>query len=262
MPYTPGTASFSEPTLLSILALLSFEENKLAQPLVSWVLENRNKDGSIGLNHDFANEGLWNTPLLAITMHHLGFVKDRDAAIDFLIGVHSLTTSPPPENNLNTRRVGWPWVTHMFGWVEPTSWALLALSITGKGNHPRAIEARAFLEDRCIPQEGWNYGNKAVFDRALMPFWDTTALALLALGENSRIPTDTLLNKLVESLPAVHSLYSNALVSMCLDRFGRDSGEPRRRLTALLHEPEKTTLNLAHTALASIALSQNRVLTP
>ena len=82
--------------------------------------------------------------------------------------------------------VGWPWVANTFGWVEPTAWALLALALAGKSDHPRAVEGRRLLEDRCLPEGGWNYGNKIVFKNTLMPFWDTTALATLALGDWNR----------------------------------------------------------------------------
>jgi hypothetical protein len=261
MPYVPGMPSFSEATLLMTLAFIAAGESAPARPLVEWVLKGRNSDGSIGLNREFPHEGLWNSPLLAIAMHHLGFRTERDAAINFVLNVRSLPVKRSPENDLNTDLVGWPWVPGTFGWVEPTSWALLALNIVGKGDHPRAIEARRLLEDRCIPEGGWNYGNKVVFNHVLMPFWETTALALLALGESNRELTNRNLDLLEKSLPKIPSLFSNALACLCLARFGRNTAAVRLRLRAMLADTDIGTINLAHSAMGVLALSERRVLT-
>jgi hypothetical protein len=261
IPYSPGMSSFSEPTLLMILAFIAAKEVHLVQQLVDWVLKHRNPDGSIGLNSEFPNEGLWNTPLLAIVMHNLGLKVERDAAIDFIIKARSITQKQSLNNEMNPQLLGWPWVAHTFGWVEPTSWALLALSIAGKENHPRSVEGRKLLEDRCIPEGGWNYGNKIVFNHHLLPFWDTTALALLALGESNQSLTNMNLDLLEKSLPVIQSLYSNALSGICLERYGRDTREIRNRIMTLFESDDIKTLNMAHSALGVIALSQSRVLT-
>lgn len=262
MPYAPGMPSFSEPTLLTILAFVAAGEAPRAQAPVEWALRNRNGDGSIGLNREFPDEGKWNTPLLAIAMHHIGRTAERDAALHHILQSRSLTFRRSAENDLDTQLTGWPWVAQTFGWVEPTSWALLALRLAGKDNHPRALEGRRFLEDRCIPEGGWNYGNKVLFNNTLMPFWDTTALALLALGESNTSLANKNLDLLERTLPEMRSLSTCALVCLCLALHGRGTDELRRRIQAILAEPEGDSLNLAHSAMGWIALSQRKVLTP
>jgi hypothetical protein len=262
LPYAPGGPSFSEPTLLTALAFIAAGDRNGAQPLVKWVLKNRNADGSMGLSREFPHEGLWNSPLLAITMHHLGFKSERDSAIEFILGFRSIPAGASTAIDLNARLVGWPWIGNTFGWVEPTSWALLSLEFAGKADHPRAVEGRRLLEDRCIPGGGWNYGNKVVFNHNLMPFWDTTALALLALGNRNPQLTDKNLDLLEKSFPEIRSLLSNAMVCLCLARFGRRTDEIRNRITILLDKIERDDLNFAHSALGLIALSRKRVLTP
>ena len=261
LPYTPGAPSFSEPTLLMTLALIADGRTRDAGPLVEWALKNRNSDGSIGLNHEFSQEGLWNTSLLAITMHHLGLQTERDSAIDFILSFRSVRLKDSPEIGLDTNLVGWPWVTHTFGWVEPTSWALLSLELAGKSNHPRAVEGRRLLEDRCIPQGGWNYGNKIVFAHPLLPFWDTTALAVLALADTNPELTNANLDLLEKSVLEIRSSYSGAMACLCLARFNRKTEELRDRITIMLAEGNEGS-NLAHSALALIALSPKRMLTP
>jgi hypothetical protein len=253
--------SFSEPTLLVMLGLIAAGDAAGARPLVDWTLKRRNADGSLGLNNEFPNEGLWNSSLLAIAMHHLGLHAERDSAIHFLLGFRSIQLSPSSDNDLNMQLIGWPWVAHTFGWVEPTAWALLAFALAGKSDHPRAMEGRRLLEDRCLPDGGWNYGNKIVFGRTLMPFWDTTALATLALGDSNREFTDKNLNLVETSLPEMHSLLTNSLACLCLSRFGRKTESIRTRIADILENLRQEELNVAHAALGVIALFNKRVLT-
>lgn len=220
IPYTPGTPSFSESTLLTILAFIAVGETSLTKPLMEWVLKNRNETGSIGLNREFPYEGLWNTPLLAIVTHHMGLLDARDSAIDFILGLRSITLGQTPDIDLNTMIVGWPWVPGTFSWVEPTAWSLIALRFAGKTDHPRAVEGRRLLKDRCLPAGGWNYGNKKVFNNILIPFEETTALALLALDENDSNITGRSLALLEKLLDKTNSLLGMAWICLCLARFG------------------------------------------
>jgi hypothetical protein len=261
IPYSPGNPSFSEPTLLMLLASIATGEMHEAQPLTRWALQNRNSNGSMGLNRDFPNEGLWNTPLLALALHHLNLKAERDTAIEFILSFRSIQVASSPDNDVDTNLVGWSWVPYTFGWVEPTSWALLALALAGETDHPRAVEGRRLLENRCIREGGWNYGNKVVFNHTLMPFWDTTALALLALGDSNPELRDKNLALLEKSLPEIRSLLSTAMVCLCLARFGRDTKEVRNRIVEILANTEDRDVNLAHSALGIIALSQKRVFT-
>jgi hypothetical protein len=262
LPYTPGNPSFSEPTLLMLLAFIATGEMHEAQPLIHWALRNRNSNGSIGLNRDFPGEGLWNTPLLAIALHHLHLKNEEDSGIDFILNFRSRTVESDPNNDVDTSLVGWSWVPQTFGWVEPTAWALLALALAGKSEHPRSVEGRRLLENRCIREGGWNYGNKVVFNHTLMPFWDTTALALLALGDSNPELRDRNLEFLEKSLPEIHSLLSTSMVCICLAKFGRETKEIRNQIVEMLASTKDSDINLAHSALGIIALSQKRVLTP
>jgi hypothetical protein len=245
-----------------ILAFIAAGSRQDAQPLVQWILNSRNQNGSIGLNREFQNEGLWITPLLAIAAHHLGLKSEGDAAVEFILNFRSLRIDASPDNDVDTSLVGWSWVSQTFGWVEPTAWALLALELAGKGAHPRAVEGRRLLENRCIHEGGWNYGNKVVFNHTLMPFLDTTALALLALGDHNRDLWNRNLDLLERSLPEIHSLLSAALVCLCFARFKRNTEKLQKLIAGIFQRQSDSDLNLAHAALGLIALSGKRVLTP
>ena len=262
LPYAPGMPSFSEPSILLTLALTAEGNRRLADPLVFWILKTRNADGSIGLSREAPTEGLWNSSLLAIAMHRLGLKAERDSAVEFILNFRSIQVSPSRDNDVNTRLIGWPWVAHTFGWVEPTAWALIALALAGKSDHPRAVEGRRLLEDRCIPGGGWNYGNKVVYGHSLMPFWDSTALALLAIGDLNRELLQKNLDLLEKSQPEIQSLLCNALLCLCFERFGRKADLARERITGILSQSGDDDLNFAHAALAYLALSGRRVLSP
>jgi hypothetical protein len=261
-PYAPGMCSFSEPTLLMILAFIAADAGFLLQPLIDWVSKNRNPDGSIGLNREFRREGLWNTSLLVIVMHRLGRAAEGEAALEFLMKYRSIGVAKTPENDLDTSLIGWPWVSETFGWVEPTAWALIALKMAGQEQHPRAIEGRRLLQDRCLEKGGWNYGNKVVFGNSLIPFWDSTSLALLALDERDGGFVIKSLNRLEESLSEIYSLYSLSLACLCLSRFGRNVAKIQEQIGLLLNSSRGEGLNLAHCALGLLALSPQKVLTP
>ena len=82
----------------------------------------------------------------------------------------------------DTTIAAWPWIDHTHSWVEPTSYAVLALRTGGMNSHPRVRDGVAVLLDRAIPGGGWNYGNRRMFGADLRPFPGPTGVALTALA--------------------------------------------------------------------------------
>ena len=86
---------------------------------------------------------------------------------------------------------GWGWTPGTSSWVEPTSFALLALerSRSRRSCHPTANRRRelatAMLYDRMCPGGGWNCGNPRVYGVAGEPLVVPTVWALLALRAQS-----------------------------------------------------------------------------
>jgi hypothetical protein len=60
--------------------------------------------------------------------------------------------------------------------------AMMALRVTGHGQHDRVKEAVRMLLDRQLPHGGWNYGNTLVFGTELHPMPETTGAALAGLA--------------------------------------------------------------------------------
>lgn len=85
---------------------------------------------------------------------------------------------------------GWAWVSGTHSWVEPTCLALLALQTAPDcpERTRRTEQGRRLLLDRQLPEGGWNYGNTRVFQAALRPTAEATALALATLEVTGGAP--------------------------------------------------------------------------
>jgi hypothetical protein len=141
------------------------------------------EDGRVSLSKDHP-QAFWPTTLAVLAWHGSpAHRKSQSRGIEFLLsttGQHHKKRDDSPVAH-DTALRGWPWIGETHSWVEPTSLALLALEISGNGEHERAREARRMLMDRQMESGGWNYGNTAVFGRQLWPMPESTGLALSAL---------------------------------------------------------------------------------
>jgi hypothetical protein len=132
---------------------------------------------------------------------------------------------------------GWAWFGGTFSWVEPTAYALIALkSLRDLLPHePAAVriaEGERMILDRACRGGGWNYGNSRVFNEDLWPYPDTTAMALIALGDRPDSPEVSAgLSALNRMLETDRTLLATSLGSLCLDTFGQDSSRLRQRIT-------------------------------
>lgn len=262
VPYYHGGGPSSEPTLLALLALFALGSPAgQAKPLLAWISSLQNPDGSLGLDPIHRDQGLWLTAVSAITFHYCGPKDARDRALGFIASFRSVTMANDPNVRQDNTIVGWPWVRDTFGWVEPTAWSVIALNVCGRGDDPRAVEGRRFLVDRRIPSGGWNYGNPGINDRELLPFWDTTGLALIALrdqAEGARAGLDLL----EKDQDKIESLCGLAWTVMSLEGSGRDAARLRQRLFNVMNSLPDDGLNAAHFAAGLIALSGRKVFFP
>ncbi|MEN8122916.1 MAG: prenyltransferase/squalene oxidase repeat-containing protein [Bacteroidota bacterium] len=170
-------------TAWAVIALSNANINDVSINLAREKLkQTQMSDGRVTLKIDQPRTW-WPTPLAVMAWHkEKKFRDNQNRAVDFMLDFSGRHWK---KNNSITRHdpaiKGWPWIENTHSWVEPTSMAVIALEIAGKGNHPRVEEAKKMLLDRQLDFGGWNYGNTTVFGRQLRPMPESTGIALCAL---------------------------------------------------------------------------------
>ena len=120
-------------------------------------------------------------------------------------------------------KFGWPWVPDTVSWVVPTAFAILALnqlpcSCGGFELAPsRVARGVEMLMDRVCPGGGWNAGNGVVYGSPLAPHPDDTAIALLALTDQTQDPVvQSSLQWLERTVPSLTAPWSLAWAILAL----------------------------------------------
>ena len=137
---------------------------------------------------------------------------------------------------VNYRYRGWSWTPGTSSWVEPTSFALLALESAESGQQAPGAAAKrrrqlgtSLLYDRLCPGGGWNAGNPMVYGVPGEPLAGPTVWALLALhGEPARAENVSSLEWLERAVVGIRSPGSLALAKIGLAPYEREwpSGAP------------------------------------
>jgi hypothetical protein len=169
-------------------------------------------------------------------------------------------TGKTKANELNNDLVGWSWVPNSFSWVEPTSYALIALKklrarLADTNVNERIRQGDAMIYDRMCKGGGWNYGNSKVLDYALWPYPDITAIALIALQDHGgEKANQESLQTLRKTTGEVDSGLALCWGSICLNLYGQDNSEWNSRLEKRFEAThflgETKTLALAMLALS------------
>lgn len=251
-PYLSKSDSAPEPTCYAALALYSCgKPDGTEVRTISWIAAHA--EGASGLS-----ETQWTKSLSLLALGRLQARQEiRSRLVQLLLTADvKQISSPSSMNELNGALRGWSWFDGTFSWVEPTSYALLALKTNGSRNHPRIQEAERLLLDRVCEDGGWNYGNRKVRGTALTSMMPTTALAAMALqsvggGEPVIQRALDLLNGEVTRRPSTLSL---ALTVLCLDLYRRPD-DHLRDLLIDRQDPDGSWRGQAHlTSLAILAL--------
>ena len=122
---------------------------------------------------------------------------------------------------------GWGWTPRTSSWVEPTSFALIALSRGPSGKLPNNAQRRrqlaeAMLYDRMCPGGGWNCGNPMIYGVPGEPLVIPTVWALLALRDYPQRAENVLsLDWLEKDLESIHGPGSLTLARICIEAYGR-----------------------------------------
>jgi hypothetical protein len=174
----PGLPSEPEPTAVATLAL----DDGRAR---TWLEEHQRPDGSLALViGDQVNppDDSVNDSPTALAALALPAGAGREAALDHVVAHQAIKLDAVSEVvPMDPTFRGWSWTPFTFGWIEPTSRALLALKVLRPSATAEIEDAVKLLADRSCVGGGWNYGNREVWEKELEPFAQTTAIALIGL---------------------------------------------------------------------------------
>lgn len=224
-----------EPTALACVAL-GQEFQSAHDRATQFLLGIQNSNGSWPVLPGDSPEGSWVTSLACIALHDKieaipeqlkGFawlIDSAGAESDWLWKWKFRTTDR--HVRLDPDKFGWPWVPHTNSWVVPTAFSILALNqrcaCAPDAGSSRVELGIAMLLDRACPGGGWNAGNGVVYDVALAPHPDDTAVALLAFARRRQEPTVQMsvdwLERIAPALRAPWSLAWSILALAAHDR--------------------------------------------
>lgn len=242
---TQGKRSNTENTAIAVAALTALPKRSAAEGVsrgTHWLLQHQNQDGSWPLN-DAAKEGSWTSGLAIIALsvfpEHQESVRraarwlllQEGSKPGLLARIILFVTGKSNINDLNNDLIGWSWVPNSFSWLEPTSYALIALKkarplVSESNVIERINRGEAVIYDRMCKEGGWNYGNSKVLDYALWPYPDITAVALIALQDHSGVTANqTSLASLRKTARETDSGLALSWCTICLDLYGQKTDE-------------------------------------
>jgi len=279
--YQLRSESRTEATSWAVIALQNIPQSGRSDPWAEaldrgteWLLSAQLPDGSWP-SHRSGNRGCWCTSLALLALKsRAADGKAAAKAREWLLGtwpaeggiwwrLRNRLRSDPGLVRQNLALRGWGWTPGTSSWVEPTSYALLALEGYPE-NSSRSLRERrrlgeAMLLDRMCPGGGWNNGNPRVYGVAGEPAVGPTVWALLALRrERSRPEVERSLTWLSDWLSATpdrgQGPASIALASICLETLGRSAAPPEPALKEC-YDANQFLTNVLTFAWATMALT-------
>ncbi len=226
--YRSDTRSSAEATALAALALSAHDEHEdLRVGGLSYLAETQGADGAVSVSRDLGSP-CWPTAMAIIAWLRAGvagtdaFVSHARRGVDWLLSARGIPIAPDPRLfGHDTTLTGWSWAPNTHSWVEPTSYAVLALKAGARGDHARVTAGVRLLRDRALTDGGWNYGNTRVLDNTLRPFPATTGVALAALSGDERSDlVQAAIDYLTQELRQVRSPFSLGWGLIGLDACG------------------------------------------
>jgi len=262
--------SNTEVTSLAVMALKALPGEAILDNRkrgIEWLVRQQNQNHSWRLN-EAVKEGSWTTALAIMALGDTAEHSERVLAAarwlleqegskpGILAEIILWATGKSGVNQLNKDLIGWSWVPRSFSWVEPTSYALIALKkqrgrLAGTNVDERIRQADAMIYDRMCTGGGWNYGNSKVLDYALWPYPDITALALIAMQDHANQKANQeSLQVLSKIALETDSGFCLCWAAICLNLYGQDHSQFHKRIekrfaaTAFLGETKTLALAL------------------
>ncbi len=202
--YSPNGKAAAEPTAIGALAYIAHERPAAALAAATELAALQQPNGEVAVRAGEEWPG-WPTSLAIVTWsailasgkrelagnltsadaqtdRHTQFADRISRAVTWLLSHRGQGVERSDNFGHNTELVGWAYAEGTHSWIEPTSFAVLALKAAGRQNDTAAREGVAVLVDRQLPGGGLNYGNTFVLGQLIRPHIQPTGIALLALA--------------------------------------------------------------------------------
>jgi hypothetical protein len=181
--YGPERVPSAEPMAVAALALAAHELSSAAKRAADCLAMLQQGSGAVAVRMNERGSN-WPTSLAVIAWCAVNsslYRQNIDRGVAWLLANRGKAVPQSSDYGHNSELVGWAYAEQTHSWVEPTSFAILALRAAGKPGDPAAKEAVALLLDRQLPHGGLNYGNTTVLGQFLRAHVHPTGIALLAL---------------------------------------------------------------------------------
>jgi hypothetical protein len=157
---------------------------------------------------------------------------------------------------------GWPWEPNTYHWVEPTSYAILAIKSCPYGQEARyknmVDQACKYMLEKTCSTGGWNFGSASTLGTDWPPLPSPTALALIAMHDKDKVPFPTGVNKALSYLrdvagPPIDTTIAESLAIIARDLYGDDTSKEKATIAERFSHREHLSTNLCSLAAAIIA---------
>jgi hypothetical protein len=192
-PYRPGGSSWTEPTILALLAGYANGDDTGRARAMEWLRRLQRHDGG-WCPKPGVEQSTWVTAFAALLPPADLGEPAHTRAIGWLVGLTSGNTTLYSrfQSWLNGTQTaegnqGWPWFPGTAAWATPTAIATLALAKQHRRKPDplllsRIQSARRFLLEHRCPDGGWNHGAVRALGVDAPSYPETTGTALLAVA--------------------------------------------------------------------------------
>jgi hypothetical protein len=192
-PYRPGGSSWTEPTILAILAGYARGDDSGRVRAMEWLRILQRPDGGWSPKPG-VDQSTWVTALAALLPPADLGEGAHSRAIHWLVGLAPANAtlyfrfqSWLNGTSIAEANAGWPWLPGTAAWATPTAISTLALVKQNRRRpdpvlQSRIQSARRFLLEHRCPDGGWNHGSVRVLGVDAPSYPETTGTALLAVA--------------------------------------------------------------------------------
>jgi hypothetical protein len=192
-PYRPGGSSWTEPTVLALLAGYASGDGSGRAQGLDWLRGQQRPDGGWSPKAG-VDQSTWVTALAALLPPGDLGAAVHTRSVRWLTQLTAVNSSYlfRLKSWLSGTKIaepneGWPWLPGTAAWATPTAIATLALVKENRRSPDpvlsnRILSARRFLLAHRCQDGGWNHGSMNALGIAAPSYPETTGTALLAFA--------------------------------------------------------------------------------